>query len=1106
MTKATFLDLEAYKAEVERLHALLTTRRTTAAQSSSEEGAPPSARKPFADVDLGDELQSLMNVALSTHQEYGGQSVPGITSALRSQARAVTLAALLTLIREEYEGLRPDKTSDFWSLYKEWTGRIPDTRIQSILDKALADEGIVRTDSLDKDGRKGAWYVDALIAASGQPGKLLQDICDLFAIHWKYFHPADIRETLRLMRGTPDEQKRVQILQEDHAKLRELAERFREMPTAIHRAISELGKAVEVVCLREDLTPLDLVDRPEKVEDLSGVHPLRVVRGKVALRRLAERYTNAIGPERFRRILMGLPVGARVVLPNGYQVDPETAADVPFYGRYRTGTSTYNVMPNELLTAEEITQIPEQALGRLGERVLYKSRDEYQPLEGDAESPVPPRELYLEGRSCGYVWWRNRPVDRPVRVAKQDRQPDEGIHGRFVLLHRPDGLHLGIAGLRLHDPRLAGRNLELIPDVPGGVVPVEELPGVTTDRQGNGSQVYAGFQLAAPEAGEVHLHLRQRDSKDTLVIGGQTAAWSLKLPGALLFSIRRGVQLVPGHHPWGEDAMVLYAPVGVPFSAPEGAPFTVQAAGVRGGYACWQITWQDTSKPLHLDFGGGLSWTFDRASTLRLDAKLPEESDAFFKVPVQFGVAARRWEDLTLVLEPAPTASRGSELDLRLHANDAVVTTQNLSMSARLGGVGAGLSQFTGDQVRKAFGLGESASGHFRLEILGDGVVLAEAAFTVLPYLELNDLPTQPFLEGEEISFMVVSRVKCFGDDAVRRRVALPGVQVDPGSLGVGEFVPPAVVAHVPLERPRLNLEAHFEVPVCGWRLFDDAAEGDDPGAAFQRKVVIGRDDLARFGLVLFTNLGQTGGLILGDQVVRSVPFYEGYAFVSLSELTERITSRATKLVPFVGERRLTPLTVTWAPRVTAFEASVAYVQDRKIRLSIAYEGPQGDVIRLQVKAPDGRVLAREDLACEGRAERREHFEIVLTEGLGDLDQVSVVGSIPAIAPDHVFGTLVFRNQARDPDLLEAIATVEHSPGDPIALFARGALYRTKGLVDEAAADFRAALELGLKEPSSLKIVRETLALQDWRQLQVDIQALANIFVPFCRKELRLDY
>ncbi|MBM3259747.1 MAG: hypothetical protein FJY99_08385 [Candidatus Sericytochromatia bacterium] len=1102
MTKATFLDLEAYKAEVERLHALTATRRASVAGSAAD----GEARAPLAEIELGDELQALMNVALSTHQEYGGQSVPGVSSTLRGQARLVTLAALLTLIREEYEGVRSDRASDFWSIYKDWTGRISDTRIQSILDKALADEGVVRAEAQDKEGKRGAWYVDALIAASGQPGRLLQDLADLFAIHWKYFHPADIRETLRLMRGTADEQKRVQILQDEHLRLRELADRFREMPTAVHRAIVDLAVAVEVVCVREDLTPLDLVDRPERVEEACGVHPLRAMRGKVALRRLAERYTNAIGPERFRRVLQGLPAGARVVLPNGYQVDIETASDVPFYGRYRTGTQSFLVMPNELVTPEEIIQIPEQALGRLGERVLYKSRDEFQPLEGDADSPVPPRELYVEGRSFGYLWWRHRPVDRPVRVAKQDRQPDEGVHGQLRLQHRADGLHLGIQGLRLHDPRLASRQLELIPDVPGGIVPVEELPGVQTDRQGNGSQVVAGFLLAAPEAGEATLFLRQRDSKDRLVVGGHQATWTIRMPGAMLFSARRGVQIPPGQHARGENVLFFYAPVGLPFVAPEDAPFKVEASGVRGAYACWTVTWTDTSRPLELSFGGDLSWTFAKASAFALEARLPEESDAFFKVPAQYGVAARRWEDLTLVIEPAPSISQAADLDLRLFANDAVVATQSLAMSARLAGVGAGAGPFNGVQVRKAFGLGESASGHFRLELLTAGVVVAEAAFTVLPYLELNDLPTQPFLEGEEISFMVVSRVKCFADDAVRRRVALPGVQVDPGSLGVGEFVPPAVVAQVPLERPRLNLEAHFEVPVCGWRLYDDAPDSQEPAAAFQRKVVIGRDDLARFGLVLFTNLGQTGGVILGDQVVRSVPFYEGYAFVSLAELAERITGRATKLVPFVGDRRMTPLTVMWAPRVTSFEASVAYVQDRRIRLSIAYEGPQGDVIRLQVKGPDGRVLAREDLTCEGRPERREHFEIALKDDLGDIAEVSVVGTIPAIAPDHVFGTLTFRNQARDADLLEAIAAVDKAPGDPIALFARGALYRTKGLVDEAAADFRAAIDLGLKEQSSLKIARETLALQDWRQLQVDIQALANIFVPFCRKELRLDY
>ncbi|MBU6429825.1 MAG: hypothetical protein KGR26_12500, partial [Cyanobacteria bacterium REEB65] len=71
MSKATLLDLADYKKQVDRLSKLIGERREAARAT----GRAGDSRVPFRDIELGEELQNLMNVEYSTHQEYGGQSV-----------------------------------------------------------------------------------------------------------------------------------------------------------------------------------------------------------------------------------------------------------------------------------------------------------------------------------------------------------------------------------------------------------------------------------------------------------------------------------------------------------------------------------------------------------------------------------------------------------------------------------------------------------------------------------------------------------------------------------------------------------------------------------------------------------------------------------------------------------------------------------------------------------------------------------------------------------------------------------------------------------------------------------------------------------------------
>ncbi|MBI6546749.1 MAG: hypothetical protein HY692_08140, partial [Cyanobacteria bacterium NC_groundwater_1444_Ag_S-0.65um_54_12] len=496
MSKAVLLELAEYRREVDRLYQLIQERRAEVTMNGTarlKEG-----RVSFREIELGDELLPLLNVEFSTHQEYGGQSVAGVNSELRQKARLVSLAALCELIKNEYQG-------DFWGLYQEWTGKIADSRIyKSIIEKACQEEGLMRP---EEDRR----YTDTLIAEAGISRKMLPEVIELFAIYWKYFYPLDIRELFRLIKGSAEEQKRVRILPEEAEKLKVIVERCKEFPTAIAQVIGNLSSLMVALSEREDLQPLDLVERPERFEELCGINPLRVIRGAVALRGLAQRIASTVTPEKFRRIVLTLPIGTRVILPSGRSVGTEEAGDVPYFGRYRIGNANYLVMPNELLPPEDINLYPDHHLSTLGNRVIYKAKDEFLPLEGDAESPIVPRELWIEGRSRGFIWFRNRLFDRAIRVGKQQLYPDEGLHWHTALWRQGDTLAVELLGVRLYDAKLTQKEIDVIVGMSGQAAPPDPTETwFTTDRNGLGDISRALLPISGAAPGEVEISLRNR--------------------------------------------------------------------------------------------------------------------------------------------------------------------------------------------------------------------------------------------------------------------------------------------------------------------------------------------------------------------------------------------------------------------------------------------------------------------------------------------------------------------------------------------------------------------------------------------------------------------
>lgn len=1111
MSKATFLELGEYKRETERLFELIEQRRAAAAEAGAR---LRDGRVPIREIDLGDELQALMNVEYSTHQEYGGQSVAGVNAELRSKGRIVSLVALCELIKAEYQG-------DLWGLYKEWTGKIPDSRMYSMLEKAFAEEGLLR-EGQDLTGEKRVWFTDALIAEAGLPRKMLPDVVELFALYWKYFYPMDIRDLFRHVKGGPEDQKRVRILPEEYERLKAIVEKCKEFPTALNTAIGDLSVLMKALSEREDLQPLDLVDRPERFEEICGINPARVIRGNVALRALAQRVSLAITPEKFRRIVLGLAPGTRVILPSGRSVDTEEAGDVPFFGRYRIGAATHLVMPNELLPPEDVGVYPEHHLSTLGNRVIYKARDEFLPLEGDAESPIIPRELWVEGRSRGYLWFRNRPSDRAVRVGKQHLFPDEGLHWRPALRLLDDQLVVELSGVRLYDPKLTQKEIEIVAQPEGARVPAASGSSsgsahgevwFPTDRNGLGSLSHALLPIPDPAPGRIELSLRNRRTSERLTVGGHEVSEILELPWAMLFGVEYPALIPPSDElrPFGERVHRLFVTREIEEDKLATAAYQATPAGRCGAYKLYKIEWKNTDEPFDLDLGDGCRWRFDRPVDLHLEFTGKVAPDPFFKLPSGPDRVFRTWDVLSLAIEPALVEGEDRRVDLALYANDIFVAERSVEATSRLAGLKPGNSAFTGYQLRRGFGLGETASGQYRLELRRGGSTLSEFMFTVLPPLEVTDLPIEPYLEGEEVSFLVTSKVRCFPDDANRRRVVFGSVQVPNQSLGYGEFMPPRLTTTVPLERPRLNLVATFEPPVCGWRLYDDSAPAED-GGQFIKKTTIARDDMARFGLVVFA-AGPEGpasqgraAVAMNDQIVRQAEFYEGYAFFELADLIDRVTGRTTKLTPIVGDRRLATLTITWTPRVFQFERVAEYILDNALRFSLAYEGPQGDIIRLVVKDPDGRALAREEFTCDGRMERREGMELKIREDLSGLPSVTVTGYIPSIGPDFEFGVLEFLNQDRDVEMKKALSRIEKEPNNPEAYWARAELYRSKGLLDLSVKDYEKALELGLRDAAKRKRAEEAIAQQDWTLLQQEIQALSNYFIPFCRKELHLEY
>ncbi len=1108
MSKATLLELSEYKRETERLYELVEQRRSAAAETGTVRLRD--GRVPLREIEVGEELQSLMNVGFSTHQEYGGQSVAGVNSDLRAKARIVSLVAICELIKAEYQG-------DLWGLYKEWTGKIPDSRMYSMLEKAFAEEGLLR-EGQDLTGEKRSWFTDALIAEAGLPRKMLPDVAELFAVYWKYFYPMDVRDLFRFVKGGPEDQKRVRILPEEYERLKGIVERCKEFPTAINTSIGDISALMEALSEREDLQPLDLIDRPERFEELCGINPARVIRGAVALRALAQRVSLAITPEKFRRIVLSLAPGTRVILPSGRSVDTEEAGDVPFFGRYRVGAATHLVMPNELLPPEDVGVYPDHHLSTLGNRVIYKAKDEFLPLEGDAESPIIPRELWIEGRSRGFIWFRNRPVDRAVRVGKQHLFPDEGLQWRPALRRQDDQIVVELSGVRLYDPKLTQKEIEIVAQAERAPAPA---PGSNphsevwfpTDRNGLGSLSHALLPVVEPTPGRIELSLRNRRTSERLAVAGQEISEIIRLPAVMLFGVQYPALVEPSEQlrPLGERVFELFVAKDLTESQSKTAAYETTLTGTCGAYKVYKVEWKTTDEPFDLDLGEGCRWRFDRPVDLHLESTGKVAPDPFFKLPAGPDTVFRMWDALSLAVLPELTEGEDRRVDLALYANDIFVAERSVEATSRLAGLKPGNSTFSGYQLRRGFGLGETASGQYRLELRRGGTTYSEFTFTVLPPLDVTDLPMDPYLEGEEVSFLVTSKVRCFPDDANRRRVVFGSVQVPNQSLGLGEFVPPELHTSVPLERPRLNLSATFEPPVCGWRLYDDTAPAEE-GGQFLKKTTIARDDMGKFGLVVFS-AGAEGpasqgkvAVAVNDQIMKQVEFYEGYAFCDLSDLIDRVTGRTTKITPIVGDRRLATLTVTWTPRVFQFERVAEYILENTLRFSLAFEGPKDDVIRLIVKDPDGRTLAREDLVCDGRMERRESMDLKIREDLSALPFVTLHGYIPSIGPDHEIGVLDFFNQARDVEMKKALERIEKEPQNPDVYWDRAELFRSKGLLDLSVKDYEKALKLGLRDAPKRKRAEETIAHQDWTLLQEEIQALSSYFIPFCRKELHLEY
>jgi exodeoxyribonuclease VII large subunit len=150
--------------------------------------------------------------------------------------------------------------------------------------------------------------------------------------------------------------------------------------------------------------------------------------------------------------------------------------------------------------------------------------------------------------------------------------------------------------------------------------------------------------------------------------------------------------------------------------------------------------------------------------------------------------------------------------------------------------------------------------------------------------------------------------------------------------------------------------------------------------------------------------------------------------------------------------------------------------------------------------------LAREELVCDGRMERREAMEIRVREDLSALPFVTLCGSIPSIGPDHNVGMLDFFNQARDVDMNKVQERINLEPQNPEVYWTRAELYRTKGLFDLSVNDYEKALSLGLRDGTKHKRATDAIAQQNWLIMQQEFQALADFFIPFCRKELHLEY
>lgn len=1040
---------------------------------------PAHAHLPFANVDLSEVAPELASVLAALLQQDADEPLT-TNPRLQVTARRLALTALLSLLQSG-SGL-----ADLAPRFKRLVGLDLDyAQLEPFLSAAMREAGLPVPPRAD--ARR---LVEHLLALAGLPASLREPLVRYFATYWLWFHPQEqVLTPLRKPEAHTDKALA--------AELAGYAEQLLPNAAIVGPAIESLVRVMLYLRTQPSWRVGDLFAQAEAVREGCGVNPRALLGDDEAmLAILVERLNHAWHPVQFRHLLTALPRGGEVRMPNGSLSMAERAVAIPYWGVYQIEGKRYLVLPNEGLTLEAVTALPEGQLWTQGNRAVWRGPDEAFAEADGWPQLLGPRHLYADRQSQGWFYFELPPNARTLRIGKDTLAPRAGVHWRTALLASLDNgaprLQLRVDGLRVCLPELAEATLQL-------ECPRAETAGRLTfdlDAQGIGGLPDLVLALTAPNAGTLEMYLQDHARGAVITHEDAPVVRQIPLPEVMLFFEATGQPVAPSErpYPYGLPSMLLFAARPINTDALELLDVGVESLGTVGAFGVYRLSWRQTEQALTIAIDTVHTWSFSyRVETSWQPGALPVATAplAFDAEPPGGYVVASVDElfvdDVSLVENPLVTIARDGQV-VAAHTWAELNWMMNFPTDNR---------RFSGLMLRRALHQNPEfdLAGRYQLALRAGGEVLGERAITVLPNLAITTSPQG--VQGEETRYTLSARCAhpCFAGERRDLTVDLGSVVVDRDTMENSPFQPHALEATLPLSVPLFDLRVAIVPEVVGFRLLDEN-EG-----SWIRKTMLSYEELGHITLVLFGANAQSGSLAIAGGETLTEEFYEGFATFSLASLQETLASHETEVNVAVDGRDVGTLTVTWHPQVLQFEAANEYLVDGAAHLTMQVTGPADTPVVLEAFSPDGRKLGRQEIASSDGAAQSVVFPLPASR---DYPEVTVRAFVPTEATGIAAGSVEIRNAAFDPEIEAINRRIADQPHEAGLRYERAQMLLARGLRKAAQRDFASAIELGMTELQDSPQYQQFMSQRRAESFKEDVRALSSFFVPFARKELNI--